>query len=105
MKIHVQDYVKYEDFDVSPLLHLDIILGAPWSQNKYAKLKNLLETLHFLIGIKLLSCKLMVRETLFFCNFFFKIFNGGWNDGLGGVNLAPRRFGVGFGGLDTGRTG
>ena len=36
--IHMQAYMDSEEFYVSPLLHQDVILGAPWFHRMYARL-------------------------------------------------------------------
>ena len=38
LRIHIQNYVDYEDFYVSPLAHQDVILGTPWFFRKSASL-------------------------------------------------------------------
>ena len=38
LRIHVQGYVDQEEFFISPLLHQDVILGAPWFHRKSATL-------------------------------------------------------------------
>ena len=39
LRLHVQEYVDQEEFYVSPLLHEDVILGAPWFHRMAAQLK------------------------------------------------------------------
>ena len=39
--IHMQAYMDSEEFYVSPLLHQDVILGAPWFHCMYAHLRFL----------------------------------------------------------------
>ena len=37
--IHIQNYMDSKEFCVSPLLHQDVILGAPWSHRIYEQLQ------------------------------------------------------------------
>ena len=30
LRIHIQAYVDREDFFISPLMHVDVMIGAPW---------------------------------------------------------------------------
>ena len=39
LRIHMQTYMDSEEFYVSPLLHQDVILGAPWFHRLYAQLQ------------------------------------------------------------------
>ena len=39
LRLHVQGYKDSEDFYVDPLVHKDVILGAPWFHNVYGTLE------------------------------------------------------------------
>lgn len=39
LRLHIQAYVDQEEFFVSPLMHQDVILGAPWFHGMAAQLK------------------------------------------------------------------
>ena len=38
LRVHIQGYVDQEEFFVSPLVHQDVILGAPWFHRMAAHL-------------------------------------------------------------------
>ena len=54
VQLQVEDNKDYKDFHVSPLLHQNVILGAPWFYKKYAKLEYPFRSIVFVhIGTKI----------------------------------------------------